>query len=440
LYTKGLDKRDLTPDLLAEAIDFLGDETQSDIFKDVDDLKKIRELFIPDVDMKEPGKPYNAERPQWKLMQMKREASDPLKQPWARPEEYAWAINKLDFVAERLECWIFAREVPGQVEFLQGKIDAFNHMMDGILNSRAVPTFLCLVLEVGNYMNGGNSRLQQADGFDFELASKIGIVKDPQGIDIRSLIFEVFIRELPGELEEFLNDINPLLCNLRRKQSEEGAKDKNGIPLPPIIKEAIISIEGMEKPANSLHDTVVKLDKKVPSILKSLEKPDSPFTKAFEGDTGIMKKTMGKVVKLVASVNDGLQKFEKMKEYFNISSAKYTSSDFCEEWDNLIVPANLLLKGLPGAAGTTKEELQECWSPKFFRYNPLDALALRILYRHTTWSEVCLEEIKRKHREKLALEAELKRTESEASAKGDESPSKKVVKRRFQRRGTKLDD
>merc|ERR1719265_2698343 len=110
---KKFQDRGMEPHQVCSAVEDLDDC----IFQDIMEIKTLREYFIPDVDVEAKNqesqftsKPFNSEMPKWKAMQAMREAN-PLT-PWKKPEEYAYALNQLPCLAERLECWIFIRELP----------------------------------------------------------------------------------------------------------------------------------------------------------------------------------------------------------------------------------------------------------------------------------------------------------------------------------------
>lgn len=422
MFAKVLDERGLSATKLCEAIDNLDEETL-----DLDDIIKIRTLFIPDVDSK--SKQYDPAQPRWQMMKMTRDKPENQMIPWAKPEEYAWEVNQMKVVAQRLELWGFARQVPAEVRFYQEKVDKFNAIMDGVLNSKALPQFLELVLAFGNYLNGGNSRLGQADGFDLDMTPKLETVKDASGIEIRSLIFQTFIEKFPEVAKEFLADMNPTLCNVRRKIIAD----------PPSIEKSVaIKIENLIDAASMLEKRTDSLLTGLPDILRAMENPMAPFTKQFEGDTGIMAITKANVSTLTESCYKGKEKFEACQNLFNYHKYKAsnpekpqetlilerTSEDWCLEWDDWIVPGNTLQKA---SERKPDEEMNNCWNPKFFRNKDLDIQALQLLYGHTTWKEITMDELKRRHAAKKAREK--KKEEENPGEEGTDSPIRQTRRR-----------
>merc|ERR1712060_394447 len=101
-----------------------------------------------------------------------------------------WVIGNLPAYQQRIDCWNFTRTYGERHQSYIEALRDFVTIVECFQESSNLPLMLGLVLAVGNYLNGGTNR-GQADAFDVETLGKLESIKDAQGKDIRSYIFDV---------------------------------------------------------------------------------------------------------------------------------------------------------------------------------------------------------------------------------------------------------
>merc|ERR1712048_1396968 len=93
------------------------------------------------------------------------------------------------------------------------KLTRLENILDCFKASRALPALLGKVVDFGNHLNAGDARLGQADGFHVEALGRpngLDAVRDPEGNDVRQLLFKTWFDKHPEEAEQLLIELSPV--------------------------------------------------------------------------------------------------------------------------------------------------------------------------------------------------------------------------------------
>ncbi|CAE7905264.1 capu, partial [Symbiodinium microadriaticum] len=207
----------------------------------------------------------------------------------------------------------------------------FLSVVECFQESEMLPNLLGIILAVGNYLNGGTNR-GQADAFDLETFGKLEGIKDAAGKGIRHFIFDLFLNQMAEQASQFMEEITPCMININRRI----AKDSDGVEK--LDKSARIVFEDFDLCVNALHGDFVAKHETMQMILSYFEDPADPFKMQMPA---IYAEAKEKLDALVTLKDTAKEKYAQLLKWFKIQTMK--SSDFCVLWDNLMVPANLIL-------------------------------------------------------------------------------------------------
>eukprot|EP00913_Durusdinium_trenchii_P026569 g24925.t1 len=201
-----------------------------------------------------------------------------------------WQISRIPAYQARVSCWNFL------ISYKEGKRETvtscgsmfseFGKIQRAVRKSQMLQKLLALILEVGNYLNGGTER-GQADGFDLETLGKLDSVKDnvAQSRDARHLIFEIHALSLPNSPQEFgqlakedhlrfydrgeqlLEELGPLMKSVSRavqRDSEGTLKMMKNVRV------------GLEEAEESLRELNQQLTEQLEALQMALELTDDP--------------------------------------------------------------------------------------------------------------------------------------------------------------------
>jgi len=184
--------------------------------------------------------------------------------PFAPPERYMWHISRVPAFRARIECWTFICHFQERAAAAAAAMAEFQHVEDALLGSKALPKLLALILQVGNYLNGGTKR-GRADGFDLETLDKLDSVKDNLSAtgsrDVRHFIFELFFlgtvfgEAVMAESEvqaacatgiELMQDLAPLFRNVNRTMMRDSEGSRK------VVKNVRVVLEDVEQSVSEL--------------------------------------------------------------------------------------------------------------------------------------------------------------------------------------------
>ncbi|CAL1151414.1 unnamed protein product [Cladocopium goreaui] len=233
------------------------------------------------------------------------------------------------------------------------------------MNSHEFPAFFWprpgIILAVGNFLNGGTNR-GQADGFDIESLAKLEGIKDATGKDIRHFIFDLFLNRMNEQSSQFMEEIMPCMVNMNRRIS----KDSDGVEK--LDKSAKIAFEDFDLCVTALHSDFVAKHEMMQMILSYFEDPADPFKMQMPKIYSEAKEKLDELLSLKDTAKEILQSVKsqlggcltwlipirvlqtevpripeqgQLLKWFKIQAMK--SNEFCVLWDNLLIPANLIL-------------------------------------------------------------------------------------------------
>lgn len=252
--------------------------------------------------------------------------------PMAVLEQYMWIVgHSHPMYLERLECWAFTRTYQEQERVASVALRRCEEIVGCFLESKILPVLLSLILAVGNHLNGSTPR-GQADGFDLETLRKLEAVRDAVGKDVRHFIFGIFYGKLSEQAEDFLEELRPVLQNVRRQI----VKDSEGVEK--LEKAAVYTIEDFDREVLKLQSAFTAKHEVMQMVLQDFNDPADPFKLRMPEQFNKAKESISVLVQLRDRVS---AKFKQMLAWFKVTTI--TSGDFCLLWDNLLIPGDLIL-------------------------------------------------------------------------------------------------
>lgn len=354
------------PRLCARALEELDDEALS-----IDALKIMRENATPSHDQ---------------MKQLVEERTKNPNVPLALPEQYMWVIGHLPAYQQRMDCWMFIRTYDERQGSYRDALEEFDKITECFRDSETLPKLLGLLLATGNYLNGGTQR-GQADGFDFETILKLESVKDATNKDLRHFVFDYFVHHLVRESEVLLQDLACVFSNINRRI----VKDSDGIEK--LNKSARYAYEDFDSCVVALKAELDERFETMQMIMQYFDDPADEFRMRMPGEFAKAKESIDGLVLLKDSVKD---KYAKLLAWFKIAGMK--SSDFCLIWDQLFVPADLVLN----KPDKLKKEMM---IPCFCRNKPFSIDDFMVLWEFREPDE----DMKKKKRERRTQASERRR-------------------------------
>ncbi|CAK9112213.1 unnamed protein product [Durusdinium trenchii] len=278
--------------------------------------------------------------------------------PLALPESFMWVIGQMPAYQQRIDCWSFAMTYKEQHATYHTALSDFLQVVECFQESEMLPTLLGIILAVGNYLNGGTNR-GQADGFDIESLAKLEGIKDATGKDIRHFIFDLFLNRMTEQSTQFVEELMPCMVNMNRRIS----KDSDGVEK--LDKSAKIAFEDFDLCVTALHSEFVQKHEMMQMILSYFEDPADPFKLQMP--------------KIYLEAKDKLDELNTLKDtakaqvlkWFKVQAMK--SNEFCLLWDNLLIPANMIINA-------DMKMKKEFMLPTFCQNKPFSAEDLQILW------------------------------------------------------------
>jgi hypothetical protein len=116
-------------------------------------------------------------------------------------EQFMWIYGKVPQLAERLKCFKYLVDFEPKKCDLKPDIDILDKISTFIKTDKRITKILEIILHVGNFLNAGNRRLGQAQGFDLETLSKL---QDTKTSDNKFTILEVIVEMIRDQKPELL--------------------------------------------------------------------------------------------------------------------------------------------------------------------------------------------------------------------------------------------
>ncbi|CAH1791109.1 unnamed protein product [Owenia fusiformis] len=94
-----------------------------------------------------------------------------------KPEQFFFNLSQIPNFAERVYCLIFQSQFKETINSLETKLNNLSSLCQELQDSAGVHRILGMILACGNYMNGGNPKRGQADGFQLDILDNIKNIK-----------------------------------------------------------------------------------------------------------------------------------------------------------------------------------------------------------------------------------------------------------------------
>jgi len=272
-----------------------------------------------------------------------------------------WVLGNMPAYQQRFEVWCFIRTYTDRHLVYNGALRDFEALVECFTNSKYLPVILGLILAFGNYLNGGTNR-GQADGFDIETFNKLESVKDAEGKDIRSMIFEVLFNKLPSKANKMIDELMPCFTNItRRLNKDSDGTEKLGKSTRITFEDFDNLVGGFAAEFNEKYETMQM-------VLQYFEDPADPFRLRMPKEYAQAKEL---VDGLMETKDRAKAKYAALLGMLKIQAMK--SSDFCMLWDNLFIPSDMILN-------KPDKVKKEVLVPMFCQSKPFAADDLRVLW------------------------------------------------------------
>jgi hypothetical protein len=313
--------------------------------------------------------------------------SEPVSFRWEPLESYMEVLGQFPACEARLSAWGFIRGVTDRIDTLKLNVDQFDAMVKCFLNSEKLPSLLGIVLAFGNYLNGGKNekRLGRADGFHIEALGRPGgldVVNDPQGGNIRQLIFRVFFGRFPEEAHRLLEELAPLFLLVHRRlgKSADGALA--------VQKKVHVQIEDLHRQVTQLKVEFNAQHQMLKDAVRQIGDDTDKFSREIPAR---FQTESQRLEELVAKTDDVSRQFKEILIHFRAETYRgdsrvvngtlqegnpreeMTSEVWCRLWDDFFI--------VPGLMLCRNERLQKHYfEPLFCRDVPPTAEGLEVLW------------------------------------------------------------
>lgn len=241
-----------------------------------------------------------------------------------------------------------------RLELLEDNITNFEDVLSSIRESKSLVKLLSLVLSFGNFLNGGNARLGQADGFHIEVlagrySAGLNSVKDPDGKEIRHLIFDTFMKRYPEEAAILFEELRPLFSNIQRAfgkpKAEEGG-DVDQFAAETIQKTARLKMETLEDQISQLQTQFKSRNEDFRNLVVLIDDPADVFRLRMPA---LFREASDSFADLQNHYSKVKDVFQEILTWFHASKFLFssrdtteqrdmTSGEFCLIWDDFILP------------------------------------------------------------------------------------------------------
>lgn len=128
----------------------------------------------------------------------------------SKPDLFVRGLSQIPVVNARVDCWRFSIKFPELLADATQPLQMIASAVKSVRSSKTLRRALLVVLEVGNYMNGGTAR-GQADAFDLALLKRLTFVKDGEGKNtLLHTVLEICERNFgAGFVDSLLSEVLP---------------------------------------------------------------------------------------------------------------------------------------------------------------------------------------------------------------------------------------
>ncbi|KNC50261.1 uncharacterized protein AMSG_11977 [Thecamonas trahens ATCC 50062] len=109
-------------------------------------------------------------------------------------------------LSKRLQVWEFLREFDEAMSDILHPMRLVKEALDALTTSTKLQVFLSAVLAAGNYLNGGNKRRGQADGFGLDILAKLSATKGEGGMSLLLFLTYWCMDQLP-DFDQIYNEL-----------------------------------------------------------------------------------------------------------------------------------------------------------------------------------------------------------------------------------------
>eukprot|EP00928_Gymnodinium_smaydae_P029427 TRINITY_DN22168_c0_g1_i2.p1 TRINITY_DN22168_c0_g1~~TRINITY_DN22168_c0_g1_i2.p1 ORF type:complete len:1171 (-),score=263.01 TRINITY_DN22168_c0_g1_i2:185-3697(-) len=333
--------------------------------------------------------------------------------PVAKPEQYMMVVGKIPAVRMRLSCWDFVRSLPENLDLYEERVKLFESMVDAFRESKLMPSILGLVLAFGNYLNGGNSRLGQADGFNLDTLVELNSVKDARGKELRYLLFETLCQERTEEAQQLLSDLAPFFVNMQRMMSKGTGDDGDHL-----AKKVIVRIEDFNGIVNKLENDINERKKEFKNEITFITDP-ADMCRLRMPD--LLQKAEDRIRSFISNVERAKTKFADLLKWYYFEEMPKTfkdenglpktkvepvlSDDWCTLWDNFFFPP----ENFERKDDKTKNEF---FVPRYCKDKELDVEDLEVYWDIKDPKEILREQLKKARAEQKKKEKGNRRTQA----------------------------
>lgn len=312
------------------------------------------------------------------LAQMNQLQQETPELPLGSIEKYMMAMSAIPAVKMRLEAWEFVRGLPEQLEIYETQVTKFAAMVQCFTQSTVLPKLLGLVLNFGNYLNGGNTRLGQADGFNIEILGRPGgldSMNDPKGKNIRQLLFKVFFDNCFDQAELLLQELQPLFVIVQRMMAKPANKDEgDDEKLQKLVR---VQIEELDNQISTLAKDFAAKHAEMKLGLQQITDASDNFRMLMPEKFRDAENSLSAIVQAkdesLANFKSLLTSYVAEKYKGKEASEKMTSKVWVELWDDFFI-ARDLIENANGKIQKTH------LLPRFCKEAPFDVEGLRILW------------------------------------------------------------
>lgn len=241
-------------------------------------------------------------------------------------EEYMLVVGGVSGAAERLQCWNLLRSCQERVSRCSAMLDDFDAIVDAVRLSRALPVFLGLVLDIGNFLNFSEEKSKCAVGFDIADLGLLDEVVDSNGRTIKEFALERFFRVRGDQAARLLCELAPVLSNVGR-----GIKPDGKINV--VHKSVHIKLEDCEGSVSAITVDFKEGEGMLAETLRKVADKSHPFSKRVSSE---FKRTTESIAELKEVQTRIRSSYDNLLAEF--SSAPMESGTFCLLLDDLLVP------------------------------------------------------------------------------------------------------
>ncbi|XP_070576412.1 protein cappuccino-like [Ptychodera flava] len=145
---------------------------------DMDDIKKaVMDVDTSDIDIEILQSIYDIRPQSDEIKKINSQITKDEDTPLDKPEQFLLHLSEIPCFAERVHCILFQSSFKENIGLLREKLSTIGQICQELQSSNSVQQILCLILSLGNFMNGGSRTRGQADGFALDILAKLKDVK-----------------------------------------------------------------------------------------------------------------------------------------------------------------------------------------------------------------------------------------------------------------------